>query len=126
MMGEKRILVVDDSRLSLQLMSALLQDLRGDVEVETLNNPEAAIERAKQGDISLLMLDLNMPEISGEDVATRLREAGIKLPICFVTANVQSAVKQRLEEHFGPVFHKPVSEALAKSALAYLDRAGSC
>ncbi len=122
-MESPKILIVDDSRLSLQLMSALLQERRPAFEIETENRPSAALDHALSKAYGLIMLDLNMPEFSGEELAARMRENGCQARICFVTANVQKAVKERLEAQFGPVFNKPVNDALADTVLAYFDGA---
>ncbi len=120
-MSEKRILLVDDSRLSLQLFSALLQAERPQLNVDTCNSSMDALSIICREAYDLVVLDLNMPQISGDELAERLRAEENDTRLCFLTANVQKPVKNRLEDRFGPVFNKPVNQEVAHAVLALLD-----
>src|SRR5215207_9280329 len=74
----KRILVVDDSPTIRRMMIASLRSLR-DVEFDEANN---GLEP-----VSLLFLDLNMPDIHGVEVIEFVRghQAYSRIPICVVT-----------------------------------------
>ena len=47
---------------------------------------EAALERLAAEDFDLVVLDVMLPGISGFDVCERLREAGNRVPVLFLTA----------------------------------------
>jgi two-component system, chemotaxis family, chemotaxis protein CheY len=82
----KRILVVDDSPTIRRMMIASLRSLR-DVEFDEANNGLEAIERLALAPVSLLFLDLNMPDIHGLEVIEFVRghQAYSDIPICVVT-----------------------------------------
>lgn len=68
-----RLLIVDDHaimREGLKQLLALTEDLLVVAEAE---NGAEALERLRQGDIDLLLLDMNIPGISGEDLIVRIR-----------------------------------------------------
>jgi DNA-binding NarL/FixJ family response regulator len=67
-----RLLLADDHtimREGLKQLLILAEDLRVVAEAE---NGVIALERLRQGDIDLLLLDMNMPGLSGEELVTRI------------------------------------------------------
>jgi two-component system chemotaxis response regulator CheY len=68
------------------MMIASLRSLR-DVEFDEANNGLEAIERLALAPVSLLFLDLNMPDIHGVEVIEFVRghQAYRDIPICVVT-----------------------------------------
>jgi DNA-binding NarL/FixJ family response regulator len=64
----KRVLIVDDHAIFCQHWKAFLEErFPGRVQVETFTDPFAAL-RAISPDLSLLMLDLQMPGLDGKKV----------------------------------------------------------
>lgn len=90
-----RILVVDDQERNRELFVEMLEPM-GYHPVLAANGP-AAIEIARAGDIDLVLLDVNMPGMSGLDVCRALRAgpSTTAIPILVVTA--LSNREQRLE-----------------------------
>ena len=88
-MAKKRILVVDDEA-ALTRMVKLNLEHTGDYEVRTENEGAMAIPAAREFRPDLILLDVMMPGMSGDEVAAMLKEeealANIKL--IFVTAIV--------------------------------------
>ena len=90
-----RILVADDDRLSRELLADILT--RAGHKVEATDNGQTAVERASQGDIDMVLLDVLMPRLSGVE-ACRLLKSKVTdtfLPVILVTAraDVQSRVE---------------------------------
>ena len=98
MANQARILVVDDDPVILRLIEVNL-DLEG-FEVVTADRGEDAIARARDSAPDLIILDLMMPEMSGWEIAERLREdektKGI--PLVFLSARTQDEDRRRGEE----------------------------
>ena len=67
-----RILVVDDSATLRRMVRAALQPLAG-VEFTEADTGFAAIERLAFGPVSLIVLDLNMPDMHGVEVLRFVR-----------------------------------------------------
>ncbi|MBN2618961.1 MAG: diguanylate cyclase [Spirochaetales bacterium] len=83
------VLVVDDRPENLFSMKQLLESEQLDVNVETAESGLIALEKTLKTEFSLILLDVQMPEMNGYETAELLR--GSKktkfIPIIFVTAN---------------------------------------
>ena len=66
-----RVLVVDDSLLSRQVLTASLQ--RWQYEVAVAENPPRAWELFQQGDFPLVLTDWLMPEMDGLELIRHIR-----------------------------------------------------
>jgi DNA-binding response OmpR family regulator len=78
------LVIEDDPRLS-RLLKRLLEDDRHVVEVAT--DGETGLETAEDGTgIECVILDIGLPDISGLEVARRMRRAGSAVPILMLTA----------------------------------------
>jgi len=78
-----KILVVDDEKNILNVVRAYLE--KEGYEVITAMDGVAAIKILKQEDVHLLVLDLMLPNLSGEEVCRRIR-ATSNIPIIMLTA----------------------------------------
>lgn len=79
------ILLVEDNPINALLARALLT--REGCEVEHATGGEEALAAVKVGDFDLILMDMRMPGLSGEETARQMRAAGIKTPIVALTAN---------------------------------------
>jgi DNA-binding response OmpR family regulator len=79
-----RILLVDDDPGIVDVVSYSLE--REGYEVETATDGNEALAAASQRRLDLVILDLMLPEVSGEEVCRRLRTAGNTVPILMLTA----------------------------------------
>ncbi|MCB1831566.1 MAG: response regulator transcription factor [Gammaproteobacteria bacterium] len=86
------LLVEDDALLGDGIRKILVQ--RGD-EVEWARDGESALASMAQGGQELILLDLNLPGISGLDILQRLRSAGNDIPILVLTARGEVADRVR-------------------------------
>lgn len=89
MVTKLKILVVDDKPANLFTMKQLLESEELDINVITAGSGLIALEKTLQFNFSLILLDVQMPEMNGYETAELLR--GSKrtkfIPIIFVTAN---------------------------------------
>ena len=81
------VLVAEDHEVNQYLFRTILQNLG--IPVVVASNGKDAIELAKNG-VSLIFMDVQMPEINGYEATEKIRSLGIDVPIVAVTA---SAVK---------------------------------
>ena len=84
----KKILVVDDEVKLLEVLEDFLAS-KGFV-VFTAQSGEEALAVFEREDIALVLLDLMLPKISGEDVCTKIRQKS-RVPIIMLTAKAQEA-----------------------------------
>jgi DNA-binding response OmpR family regulator len=84
-----RVLVVDDDPVIVRLLEVNL-NLDG-YEVETATRGEQALERARETNPDLLILDVMMPGLDGWDTCRRLREQPrfAETPVVFLSARSQ-------------------------------------
>jgi DNA-binding response OmpR family regulator len=79
-----KILVVEDE---LKIARFLELELKYEgYEVALTHDGRAGLERAKEENFDLILLDLMLPIMSGIEVCRRLRQAGLKTPIIMLTA----------------------------------------
>src|SRR5271157_168211 len=82
------ILVVDDDPIQRRLLEAMAR--RFGYDVETLESGETALARLQAADrppVSLLILDLVMPDLDGMTVLARMRQRDIAVPAIVQTAH---------------------------------------
>ncbi len=82
------VLVADDSRPFAEMVRATLEN--AGYEVVTAYSGLAAVAAMEHNDISLAVLDVLMPEISGDAVAARLRQISPGLPVVLMTGADQA------------------------------------
>ncbi len=85
-----RLLIVDDNEMNRDMLARRL--LRKGYVVGLAENAKELLERVKQDAVDLVLLDIEMPDISGLDALQALRErySAADLPIIMVTAKAQS------------------------------------
>ena len=85
-----RILVVDDEKL---LVKGVKFNLENEgYEVECAYDGAAAVEMARNGRYDLIILDVMMPEVDGQEACLRIREFS-NVPIIMLTAKSEDADK---------------------------------
>ena len=83
--GAVRVLVVDDNMVNRRVAERLL--LRLGVAVDAVSNGRDALEAVRKTEYSLVLMDLEMPEMDGYEVARQLRRlTGAGLPIVACSA----------------------------------------
>ena len=117
------VLIIDDEPLArTALVNALAA--RGDVDAfDTANDAVEALEKLAKDSFDVLLLDINMPEISGIELVDRIREGGHAVPsIVFVTAYQEHAIAA-FEKHAVDYVLKPFTvERLGKALDAAIGR----
>jgi two-component system phosphate regulon sensor histidine kinase PhoR len=93
MSNAMRILVVDDERPIREGCRRVLSSK--DYEVATAENGQVALETLEKDDIDVILLDLKMPVLSGEEVLQILQERHPDIPVVIITGHgtVDTAVE---------------------------------
>ena len=126
-----RILVIDDEPLAQRALANVLA-AREDVEqFDCANDAIDALERLGKDPYDVLLLDINMPEVSGIEFLDRLKEGKQAIPsIVFVTAHAEHAItafgkhaddyvlkpfsRERIHEALDVAFRRSAAERAAK------------
>ena len=82
-----KVLIAEDEPLSLQNLSGQMRDLLGaDALIEGVANGREAVERARQIQPQLVLMDIEMPVMNGLDAAAIIHKAMPETHIVFLTA----------------------------------------
>ena len=87
-----RVLVVEDERLLADTITAGLRNRA--IAVDVAYDGDAALERLAVNDYDVIVLDRDLPVVSGDDVCRTLVESGAETRILMLTA--ATAVKERV------------------------------
>ena len=89
------LLIVDDKPANLRLLAAML--VEQGYKVRSAINGPLALQAARAAHPDMILLDINMPEMSGFEVCERLKadEQTRDIPIIFVSALDETADKVR-------------------------------
>lgn len=115
---QAHVLIVDDNDINCRLLAALLESFG--MSCEIVRSGEEALAHAQIDGFDVILLDLNMPGLSGLETAEELlrRVPGRRLPLVAVTASLEAVGEQRLTDAgFLDVVTKPLSPAVLYQAL---------
>ncbi len=102
------VAVVDDEASVLKGLKRLLD--ASNFITETYDSAEAFLARGNLEDVSCLVLDVNMPNMSGMELRRRLKAMGSAIPVIFITALGSTAVQREATDLGCAGFlHKPFS-----------------
>jgi len=95
-----KILIVDDSELSLEILHAKLADR---YDVVSTNSPANALKLAREIEPDLILCDFDMPDMDGAEVSAALRadEETRYIPLHFLTAIATTGDLNRMHKQLG-------------------------
>jgi two-component system LytT family response regulator/two-component system response regulator LytT len=116
-----RTIVVDDEQLARDELCFLLGQIGGVEVVGQASDGVAALEVVEENSPDLVMLDVQMPGLTGFEVARRLLRAGVESQFVFVTAFDQHAI-QAFEVNAVDYLLKPVETGRLEIAIERVRR----
>ena len=106
-MSKKKILIVEDEIKILEVVTSLME--KQGYEVYQAEDGKQALKIFYNNEISLIILDLMLPDISGEEICMKIREKS-RVPIIMLTAKVdESNLLQGLDIGADDYITKPIS-----------------
>jgi two-component system response regulator LytT len=111
-----RALVVDDEPLAREEICYLLEEMGGVAVVAQAGNGPDAVEAVNEHEPDLVFLDVQMPGLTGFEVARRLVASGPPVAIVFVTAYDQHAI-EAFEVNAVDYLLKPVDSGRLETAV---------
>ncbi len=109
-MTSHTILVVDDSRLSRKLVCAIIKHANQFAEIIEAGDAKEALLKTEAQQITIAILDLNMPGMDGLVLAKKLLERFPNVKIGLLTANIQDMVRQKAKALGITFIPKPITE----------------
>jgi two-component system, LytTR family, response regulator LytT len=111
-----RAVVVDDEPLAREEICYLLDEMGGVAVVAQVGNGPDAVEAVNEHEPDLVFLDVQMPGLTGFEVARRLVASGPPVAIVFVTAYDQHAI-EAFEVNAVDYLLKPVDSGRLETAV---------
>jgi DNA-binding response OmpR family regulator len=106
------VLVVDDDEEMADLYAELLSDRYA---TDVAYDGEAALERLAERSYDVVMLDRNMPDITGDDVLVTLRDWEVDVSVALVTGERPDG--DLLDRGFEEYLLKPVSREVLRATV---------
>jgi osomolarity two-component system sensor histidine kinase NIK1 len=114
--SNKKILVVEDNDINQQLISFMLEML--EIEVEIAVNGKEGVEKFKEGNYNMVLMDINMPVMNGLEATQKIIEYekeknGVQhTPIVALTANAIKGDRERFISYgMDDYLSKPIDKA---------------
>ena len=118
-----KVLLVDDSATNRLMFQAFLKETN--FELTTAANGTEGLKTGLSEEFDVIFMDINMPDINGDEVTRRLISKGVKTPIVAYTAGVlPQDIEQIHESGFAATLLKPADkEAVLKQISVLLPKA---
>ena len=115
--GHKKILIVDDNKLNIKVAKRALQDF--DFEIDEALDGIECLEKNKTKEYDLILMDIMMPNMSGETALLKLKEnSNFKTPVIALTADAVAGAKEKyISEGFVDYIAKPFNREQIKIKL---------
>jgi len=92
----KKVMYVEDDEINQKVTRRMLEKLG--CEIEIAKDGVSAIDKAKFQSFDVLLLDLNLPDMSGFEVAKKIREMNIISPILAYSGDDDQETRDKLKE----------------------------
>ncbi len=107
-MNDKPTILVVDDNLDLLNTFAMILKRRG-FSVQTAGDGLSAIDKFKEQDFDVTLMDIVMPEMNGVDVSRKLKEIKPEAPIILMTAySDDELIQTARDEGVHQIIHKPI------------------
>ena len=117
------ILVVDDSRISRNIACGLIRNRRPEARLIEAGDGAEAIAQARVHEPALVLMDVNMPGITGIEAAAQILGELPGTRIVLLTANVQAATQAKAQALGIDLFSKPIKGEVIDQILQLLNSA---
>lgn len=105
-MVNKRVLVVEDNKINQLITRKILE--KNKMICDVADNGNIAINKAKNNDFDLILMDIHMPGISGIEATKQIREFNTKIPIVALTAvTLDDNLDEFYNNGFNDIIPKP-------------------
>lgn len=123
MSARKRLLVVDDSKVSRVMIRAYALALRPDWEVAEAADGQEGLRMALDSVFDYVTVDINMPGMDGLALTAQLRAECPQMRVCILSANIQAASQRRAAELQAGFVRKPVNEQAVAEVIRFFEAA---
>jgi len=105
-MVDKKVLVVEDNKINQLITRKILE--KNKMICDVADNGNIAINKTKDNDFDLILMDIHMPGISGIEATKQIREFNTKIPIVALTAvTLDDNLDEFYNNGFNDIIPKP-------------------
>ena len=115
--NEKKILIVDDNNLNIKVATRVLSNFN--FVIDTATSGEECLNKVKETKYDLILMDIMMPNMSGETTLQKLKEMnGFNTPVIALTADALAGAEARyISKGFVDYLAKPFNKEQIKEKL---------
>ena len=104
-----KVLIVDDSKAVHAYVKSLLNDK--DIQFDSAFDGQEGLDKIKDGGFDLILLDIEMPKLTGHEVLEKVRAFDQDLPIIMVTSrNKPSEIEKLINAGADEYVMKPFTQ----------------
>lgn len=115
----KKLLIVDDSKVSRMVIRARIKDVQPDWEILEASNGDEAITAVTDHVPDFCTMDINMPGMLGTDAAEQILKIAPNTRVVIFSANIQETFQDRASAMGATFVAKPVTEKTIAEAIQY-------
>ncbi len=113
----KRVLVAEDNPINLLLATQILK--KHGLLIDTAEDGEIALKKASENHYDFILMDMQMPQLSGTQATLELRKRGFNTPIIAMTANTSQSDRDAcLASGMNDYLAKPIEQQQLLQKLA--------
>jgi CheY-like chemotaxis protein len=119
-----KILVADDDQVIRTTLEKVLTTNWSNNKVEFAIDGQDAANKAKETQYDLILLDLDMPKLTGYEVLTEIRKSDDQVPVVFITGTGESkkVTKSIAQLHLNGFIEKPFTPEQVKLVVEKVTR----
>ncbi len=92
----KKVLLVEDNLINVMVGKQILEKAK--LKVEVVNDGLEAVNKVKENNYDIVLMDIQMPIMDGYTAATEIRKFNTEIPILALSASVFMEVKDKIKE----------------------------
>lgn len=105
----KRILLAEDNAVNLLLATRILE--KNGLVIDSATDGKIALQKASKNHYDFILMDMQMPELSGPEATEKIRKLGFKQPIIAMTANTSESDRDTcLDAGMNDYLAKPIEQ----------------
>jgi DNA-binding response OmpR family regulator len=118
-MGNPLALIIEDHQDAAVIFAEALKG--ADFEIEAIATGDVALERLAEITPAVVVLDLDLPRVSGIDILQHIRDDARLAKTCVIIVTAHPTLSEGLDEKADLILHKPISFSQLRDLVADLD-----
>lgn len=111
LLNGKKILIAEDNVINLMLATQILK--RHGLKIDTAEDGKRALAKASEKGYDFILMDMQMPKLSGTETTAEIRNRGITTPIIAMTANTSESDREAcIASGMNDYLSKPIAQQL--------------